>query len=272
MLSVPAGPRRGRLPRAARRAAAEVAEATGTALAGGDLTRGADARTRRHRGRTRVQCQSDFVTRAGAQPGDALVLTGELGGAAAGLSSSRGRSRALRFAEDAAAALARLASSSRPPRLRAGRALAAAGARAMIDLSDGLGGDAGHLAAASGVGLRIDADALPLADGVDGGRRRRRPRSAAARGLRRRGLRAARRAARREPRPRAARRRRGCRDRPDRRGRRRRGGRDQAARGPVARAGRLRPAGLSAGSSSASSSRTPRRRSIASATSAGFGL
>ncbi len=36
----------------------------------------------------------------------------------------------------------------------------------MIDISDGLGADAGHLAAASGVGLLIDASALPVADGV----------------------------------------------------------------------------------------------------------
>ena len=106
-----------------------------------------------------------LVRRSGASPGDLLAVTGELGGAAAGL-------LVLERPELADAVGAELAESLRRrqldphPRIAAGRALAATGASAMIDLSDGLGGDASHLAAASGVRLAIELDRLPLQAGV----------------------------------------------------------------------------------------------------------
>jgi thiamine-monophosphate kinase len=48
------------------------------------------------------------------------------------------------------------------PRIRSGMQLALLGAHAMLDISDGLGGDAGHLAAASHCALEIDLTRLPL--------------------------------------------------------------------------------------------------------------
>jgi thiamine-monophosphate kinase len=98
------------------------------------------------------------VTRAGAQPGDGLWVTGTLGGSRAALEAWR------RGAEPAPASRQRFA---RPePRVAAGRWLARHGARAMIDLSDGLAGDAGHIAAASNVAVEVDLTSLPVADRV----------------------------------------------------------------------------------------------------------
>jgi thiamine-monophosphate kinase len=142
---------------------AEVAGETGTTVAGGDLTR-APVLSLTVTVTGHASNPDDFVTRAGARPGDALVVTGELGAAAAGLVLLE-RPSAEGLDVQAADAL-RARQLDPTPRLAAGRALATAGATAMIDVSDGLAGDAGHIAAASAALLVIDADALPLAAGV----------------------------------------------------------------------------------------------------------
>jgi thiamine-monophosphate kinase len=141
-----------------------LAAETGVTLAGGDLTR-APVLTLAVTVVGHAAAAERLVGRGGAEPGDALVLTGELGGAAAGLLLLERHELAASVPEQSAERL-RLRQLDPSPRLAAGLALAAAGARAMIDLSDGLGGDAIHLAEASGARLRIDAAALPLANGV----------------------------------------------------------------------------------------------------------
>ena len=119
------------------RGASKLAACTETALVGGDVVR-APVLTACVTVVGWADAESELVGRDGARVGDLVGVTGSLGG----------RLR-------------------RPqPRLGEGRALARAGARAMIDLSDGLGSDARRIGESSGVLLEIELAKLPLGEGV----------------------------------------------------------------------------------------------------------
>ncbi len=98
------------------------------------------------------------VLRSDAKPGDAVIATGELGAAAAGLLAAR-------KGNVDAPGTGRL---RRPvPRLAEGAATVANGATAMIDLSDGLAVDLRRLCQESGCAALIDEEAVPRPAGVD---------------------------------------------------------------------------------------------------------
>jgi thiamine-monophosphate kinase len=102
--------------------------------------------------------------RSGARAGDLVGVTGTLGASGAGLLLLKGFQADLP-AQDRDSLIDR---HRRPePLLSAGLALAAAGVSAMIDVSDGLATDAGHLARASDVKLELRLADLPLAPGVE---------------------------------------------------------------------------------------------------------
>lgn len=94
------------------------------------------------------------VTRSGARPGDLVAVAGELGWSACGLDLLR------RGLDGPPKALARHRAPEPP--YAAGPAAAGAGARAMIDVSDGLLADLGHLAEESRVSIDVDPAAVPV--------------------------------------------------------------------------------------------------------------
>ena len=100
------------------------------------------------------RCTQSPVLRSGARSGDVLALTGRQGWAAAGLAVLGRGFRSPRVLVEAY---------QRPePPYAQGRFAAEAGATAMIDISDGLLAEAGHIAAASGVAIDVRRDAFEV--------------------------------------------------------------------------------------------------------------
>jgi len=137
----------------------DLARLTGTRVVGGDTVRSSGPLV------VNVVIVGEaepgrLLRRDGALPGDLLVVTGTVGASAAGLALLLEGDRD-RLSRPEAAPL--LTAHYRPkPRLAAGRTLAALGLRCAIDVSDGVASETGHLARASGVVIRLDADTLPL--------------------------------------------------------------------------------------------------------------
>jgi thiamine-monophosphate kinase len=134
---------------------ARCARAHRTALVGGNVTRARDlSLTVTVLGAVRP---GRVLTRAGARPGDLVLVSGTLGDAALGLHLAGRRGAASR---DGVAALVRR---QRRPEPRVALGLALSGSpSAGLDISDGLLQDLGHLCAASGTGAVVHLERLPL--------------------------------------------------------------------------------------------------------------
>lgn len=108
--------------------------------------------------------QEEVLLRSGARPGDLVLVTGSLGEAAAGLRIMLEPERFEEVAEREELLKRFLAPT---PRLTEGGLIAQTRqASAMLDLSDGLSSDLGHICERSKVGVRVWADRLPVSEGV----------------------------------------------------------------------------------------------------------
>ena len=134
----------------------QEAASVGAGVAGGDVT---EATTIMIAVTALGTLQQAPVTRAGARPGDVVAVAGRLGWAAAGLAVLRRGFRSPRAVVDAY---------RRPaPPYEEGPRAAAAGAGSMIDVSDGLLSDLGHVARASGVAIDVHSAALEVAEPLE---------------------------------------------------------------------------------------------------------
>ena len=135
-----------------------LADAHGVELIGGDTTRGPLNLCVTVIGEVPAGVA---IRRSGACAGDDIWVSGTLGDAALGLAYLTGELKGVAMLPPAAAAHAVARLEAPEPRVALGLSLRGV-ATAMLDVSDGLAGDLAHLALASGLAARIDAESLPL--------------------------------------------------------------------------------------------------------------
>ena len=133
----------------------EAAGAAGARIVGGDTSSGSELNITI----TVLGIAAKPLGRQGARPGDAVYITGELGGSISALRVFQ------RGGKPSSEHFERFA---RPkPRIRESQWLVSNGATAAIDISDGALADIAHLAHAGGVRIHVEVDHLPVIEGVD---------------------------------------------------------------------------------------------------------